>query len=355
VPPKARALLRGAALLALLALIGAVITQRASQRGQLKLTHTPQLSAQALSEGVGVSLGLFASDPAWDYEVFLKELKALGVERLMIVVPLKQDTHTSSAPWLGVPMGVIGRTLSQASALGFKLSLMPVIQLEHRRMDIWRGKLAPQAPERWWGNYSADLRRLAALAERLGVERLVIGSELCSLEGELKRWEALISLTRAHFKGALTYSANWDHYREVPFWALLDEVSVTAYFPLASLHTLEGQWRAYLSEVERFAAEQGAQGEGRPLLITEYGYPALESALKEPWNETTRAPFAPKLQAELVARSTSLLKERSAQGERLRGAFLWNWFGFGGSLDRGYTLRGREGEERLKAALKGEP
>lgn len=345
-PSKGRTLLRVFAALGLLSLSLMIMFKETAKRP--KTQERPQLSARPVRGGLGVSLGLFASDPLWDYETFIDELSELGVLSLMIVVPLKQRDHKSDAPYLGVPLSTIERTARQAKSAGMSLTLMPIIQLEERSMNVWRGVLDPADVDAWWVNYRADMRRLAALGAREGVERLVIGAELCSLEAEERRWSELISELRAKFKGQLTYSANWDHYREVPFWELLDEVSMTAYFPLTRLETLEGEWRARLSQMEAFAEQVG-----RPLLVTEYGYPALESALRTPWDETAKSAFAPKLQAELVTRSTRLLIQRSSTTNApLRGAFLWNWFGFGGQLDRGYSLRGRLGEVRLRELLR---
>lgn len=313
------------------------------------------LSTQEVSKGLGVSLGLFASDPSWDYWEFLEELSALRVTRLMLVIPLKQTDHQSSAPWLGVPLSTIERTVRQAKSLRFHLSLMPVILLQNRSMDRWRGVLNPEDLDAWWSNYNSDIRRLADLAQREGFERFVIGAELCSLESQIDRWRSLIQSLRTRFNGYLTYSANWDHYQEVPFWALLDEVSITAYFPLISLETLEEEWQGHLNEMERFAQSITVEGhnhktKGRPLVVSEYGYPALKSALSRPWDETYQADFDPQLQAELVTRVTRLLHTRmSTSTAPLNNTFLWNWFGFGGLQDTGYTLRGRVGQAKLQA------
>jgi hypothetical protein len=236
---------------------------------------------------------------------------------------------------------------------------MPVIQLKQRTMNMWRGRLAPRDLDRWWINYRALIKRLADLAAEESVERLVIGAELCSLERHATRWLSLIQLARRRFRGVLTYSANWDHYREVPFWDALDEVGVNAYAPLASLERLEEEWSSRLTKLERFAARQGSElKHGRPLLIPEYGYPALESALRAPWDETTGSTCRLDLQADLLERSTRVLhkrvrrERRGDSGSILRGAYLWNWFGFGGAQDCGFTPRGKDAEARLRSVFK---
>ena len=350
-PLLGRGLRRGVVRLAagFIALIStALIAQLLLTRGEEP--RRAQLSSRSASGGLGVSLGLFASDPLWDYEELIQEIAELGVSRVMIVTPLIQGSHRDDAPQLGPPLEVIRRSVQQARAEGLEVSLMPIIQLKRRSMNMWRGRLDPRRPALWWSNYRAELKRLASLAEQESVERLVIGAELCSLEAQTERWRELIQGLRARFKGALTYSANWDHYRELPFWEELDELSVTAYFPIQSREDLERDWAAALDELERFAATRGDAG--MPLYLTEYGYPALASALARPWDETTSAAYDAELQAELVTRATSLLLTRMSERGALRGASLWNWFGFGGRRDRGYTLRDRPGQEALRALIK---
>lgn len=325
----------------LLFIISFIISQGCSE----KKNEAPRLSQSSAQSGVGISLGLFASDPLWNYQPLLQEIKSTGAHQVLLVIPLTQELQTSDTPRLAVAIDVIKRTIIQAKTLQLEVSLMPVIQLKQRRMDIWRGTLAPNTPSLWWSNYRVEIKRIAALSQRLGVVRLVIGSELCSLEEDGERWAEVIHMVRDRFTGIVTYSANWDHYDEIQFWSLLDEVSITAYFPVESMQSLALTWRKNLDEMERFA--QSVTSGGRPLLITEYGYPALTSAMTKPWDETTRAQYAPQLQADLVVKSTQILIQESQNRDSIQGGFLWNWFGFGGTRDHGYTLRGREGQERL--------
>ena len=299
---------------------------------------------------IGVSLGLFASDPLWDYAPLIEEISDLGTGQISLVIPIHQQRHDSNAPSLAVPIEEIRRSIDQAQQKNLDITLMPLIKLHERRMDLWRGTLAPTDPDLWWRNYRSEIKRLAILAESEQVSRLVIGAELCSLEADEASWTQLISSTRKLYHGTLTYSANWDHYSEIGFWEDLDEIAVTAYFPIARKSQFEAHWTDFIQDIEGFARHQQ-----RPLIITEYGYPALESALAEPWNETTQASFDPLLQAELVQRATQFLQKSihtTPHPERvLHQAFLWNWFGFGGQHDHGFTLRGRAGEPALKKVL----
>ena len=300
------------------------------------------------SSAIGVSLGLFASDPLWNYQSLTTEITDLGVQHVLIVIPLKQTDYKSNNPILGVPIEVIRKTIQQSQALNLKISLMPLITLENRRMDHWRGILAPSDPSLWWRNYSLEMRRIGFLAESFQIERLIVGAELSSLENETAHWRKLILNLRTIYKGRLTYSANWDHYRDISFWDALDEVSVTAYFPIQSIHSIESDWQNYLDQVQEYAHVNK-----KPFIITEYGYPSLSSALHEPWNEAAQASLDQELQAILIERATrKILSNISEDKEKgLQQAFLWNWFGKGGSSDSGYTLRGKTGADKFRRAI----
>ena len=318
-----------------------------------KINHTKHQVSLDGARGFGIALGLFASEPSWDYGGLLEEISALGVSQVMIVIPLHQASIYSNTPSLGVGLDRIRTTIRQAQSLSLQVSLMPIIKLQKRQINEWRGKLAPNKEKIWWSNYRIELKRLATLATRQGVQRLVIGAELCSLEGQYERWVGLITDLRVRFKGLLSYSANWDHYLKIKYWSLLDEIAVTAYFPISERSKFEHLWHSYIDKIEHFASRYQ-----RPLLITEYGYPALDSAMKQPWNETSGAAFNSKLQADLVTGATQIILERMSVVQNqpktkgiLKGAFLWNWFGFGAQSDHGFTLRGREGEVTLKLLL----
>lgn len=276
----------------------------------------------------GVSLGLFATDPLYDYGVLVDEVAELGAGSLLVVVPLSLPSSTHSTPVLAVPTPTVSRTLRQAHAAGLTTTVMPVIHLEQRtHSQDWRGRLAPTEPERFWTAYSAALGRIAATAESAGAHRLVVGSELSSLEDEDDHWHAIIAEVRQRFSGRLSYSANWDHHAEVPFWDALDDIGVTAYHPVDDAP--EAAWRTALQ-----AAQDTA--EGRPLIITEYGYPALSSAAQTPWDETTGAAADPTLQAQLYRHALAALACHAHAG-----AFAWNWFGHRADPNSPFSPRGR--------------
>ena len=115
---------------------------------------------------------------------------------------------------------------------GLEVTLFPILRLRVARPGEWRGTLAPRDRDAWFRNYGDVLGDLAAVAGATGATRLVIGSELSSLDGDLDHWRPLVERIRAVFPGKLVYSANWDHYRDARLLDLVDEEGVTGYFNL---------------------------------------------------------------------------------------------------------------------------
>ena len=291
------------------------------------LVHHPQT-------GDGISLGLFASDPLYDYAHLIDEVADVGADALMVVVPVYLATSQASDPTLGVPSPVLLATLHQARAVGLSTTVMPIIHLQTRsHARDWRGGLTPDDPERFWSEYAATIDRVAVLAELGGAERLVVGSELSSLEPELARWQAVIAQVRSRFSGRLTYSANWDRHAEVQFWPQLDEVGVSAYHPVS--FDRAGAWAAALASARETASDM-------PLVITEYGYPALASAAERPWDDQTGAPLDEAAQAALYDEALSALACASPTA-----SFAWNWFGHPSDPSSLFSPRGRPAADVL--------
>jgi hypothetical protein len=184
---------------------------------------------------------------------------------------------------------------------------------------------------------------LARLAEEAGTERLVIGSELSSLERYEDRWRGLIVEAREHFSSAITYSANWDHANAVGFWDALDEVGLTAYFPVGGRQSHTGRaladaWRTPLEQIDDLRRRTG-----KPVLITEVGYTSQRGAAAQPWEHTSGAEVDLQVQRDLYRGFCDAFSETPS----ISGFYVWNWFGFGGPRDAGFTPRGKPAASEL--------
>jgi hypothetical protein len=308
----------------------------------------------------GVGLGLFASDPSWDYGELVTEIAELGATDVLVVVPWYQwDIHaTAIRPRYGhsPTLPTVLRTLLQVQAAGMQASLMPIVLIEHtEHPKQWRGVIDPQARggpavERWFRSYTDFLLSHAVLAEQAGAVRLVVGSELLSMEGERALWLDLIARARRAFSGRLLYSANWDHFRKVTFWDALDEIGVNGYFRLAKdgvrpeLDEVIDAWDDHLKALDGLGREVGL-----PVLLTEIGYPSKVTAAAKAWCVCPHEALDLELQATLL---DGFLQVVDRGGLPFDGFFLWNWFGLGGPDDGGFTPRGKPAEDVVRSWLR---
>jgi hypothetical protein len=297
----------------------------------------------------GVALGLFATDPDWDYGPLVDEIRARGATDVLVVVNAYQSDRFASdiapRPGHSPSEATVARTLGQVRRAGMRAALMPVVRLKTRGPHDWRGVIAPaDGLDAWFESYRRFVLPLARVAEAAGAQRFVVGSELGSLERYEVRWRTFIAEVRGDFSRTLIYSANWDHSHAVRFWDALDEVGLTGYFPLASdgqpssTDTLARAWRTPRAEIDALGRRVG-----KPILITEIGYASQRSAADHPWDDTSVAEVDLRLQQRLYRGFCDAF----AQTPSVSGFYVWNWFGFGGPRDAGFTPRGKPAANEL--------
>jgi hypothetical protein len=292
-----------------------------------------------------VAVGLWPGATAAEVAGRLDELLALGATDVAIVVGWRQPDVRATAIAPGpVADDVVRAALAAAVARGLRATLFPILQLDRVRAGEWRGTLAPADVDAWWSSYEAFIVHHADLAAAAGAAALVIGSELGSTEAWRDRWYHLISRVERRYRGALLYSANWDHYRQVSFWDRVDAIGVTGYFELtgdraASVEALAAAWARARDELVAYA-----DGRGQPLWLTEVGYPSVDGGAVRPWDYTRRGA----LDVEEQRRGFAALA-RAWAGQPLAGLFVWEWSGAGGPRDPGYTPRGKPAACELAA------
>ena len=312
------------------------------------------------SRGPGVALGLDFVDAGRSYVSLLWEAASHGATAVSLVVELRQtDVHAAALiPGPDGPItarsGDLRRAIRDAHALGLETMLLPIIQLDARSEGDWRGVLAPATPEAWWASYGAALLWIAELAEEEGVSMLSIGSELASMEDDIAAWAGLVGRIRGVYGGRLTYSSNWDRFAQTPLWGLVDAVGVSAYFEvgrgvapgaLTASHVMR-QWSQHARDIVGVA-----RGWGVPAVVTELGFPNGETAGAAPWDYQRPAGPAPMLQAMLLGAAMSVL----ARHPEIERVYVWNWFGDGGVVDRGYSPRQKPAGVVLRRASTDSP
>ncbi|MBK8481367.1 MAG: hypothetical protein IPL40_09370 [Proteobacteria bacterium] len=279
----------------------------------------------------------------------LGEIKALGASHvsLTVVWSMRDVRQNRLAPRPGrTPSDAELRWLmAQARALGLELMVFPIVEVERRKPLEWRGTLRPDDWRRWWLSYRRFILHYARLSARGQADVYCVGSELVSTEGQRGRWAELIAEVRQVFRGALLYSANWDHYAPVGHWDLVDMVGLTAYHQLtprrdASEQELLASWGRLRDDLVAWARR-----ERRRIVFTEVGYPSIDGGARFPWDYTQPAV----VDIEEQRRAFSAFVGAWSNVPELAGVFVWDWYGDGGPNDRGYTPRGKPAQGVIEA------
>jgi len=303
----------------------------------------------------GASLTLYFELPelGMSYDQLLWEMAREGFTHVTLVTQWAQGDIRSSSISAehpeASPAELVRRVIRRAHALKLKVLLFPILWVELRSEGEWRGALKPREPERWWARYQGLMVEHARLAAEEQVWGLSVGSELSSLEGEEARWRALIKSIRARFSGLLTYSANWDHYDQVPFWDALDLIGISAYYELASSPESEGEELRRSWAQVRWALHDWYERSGlkAPLFFTELGYPSHAEGAMRPWHDQA----SQVVDLEVQRAAFSAFREAWREDSMLLGASLWTWWGLGGPHDAWYTLRGKPVMSEVRAWL----
>lgn len=278
----------------------------------------------------------------------LREIRSLGANYVSFVVSwsMRDVRSPQIARRRGhtPPDKALLSMANRAHAQGLRVLLFPLLEIRQRKPLEWRGTLKPSSWDKWWRSYRRFMLHYARIAQRARAEMLCVGSELVSTEKMRTRWSALIAEVRALYTGPLIYSANWDHYKPVAFWDLVDFVGLTGYYRLAKSHeateaTMLASWQRHRDRIVTWSRRLG-----RPVLFTEVGYPSVDGGSVYPWDYTRRA----KPDLEEQRRAYSAFSRAWSGVEQLKGVFFWDWYGKGGPKHTGYTPRGKPAESLIR-------
>lgn len=229
----------------------------------------------------------------------------------------------------------VAQIIERARDLRLEVTLKPHLD---SREGTYRGDIRPDDVDAWFASYGRMLRFYADLAEREGVRRLVVGTELAGVSGHTRRWRRLIAQARKRFSGRLTYAANYDEVGRVEFWDALDAIGVDAYFPLTgapdpAVADLVDAWEGPLRELERLHRRWD-----RPVLLTEVGYPSATSAARTPYAASGAQDLD--LQERAVEAALTVVAER----QWVAGTSWWEWRSRPSHVpedDTGFALNGK--------------
>ncbi len=235
-----------------------------------------------------------------------------------------QIIYNTDRQWFGETREGAAQYIDILKANGIKVMLKPQIWIWHGEFT---GYLKMNSEEDWKtleDSYRTFILDYARLAQEKNVALLCIGTELEQfVMNRSEYWDGLIAEIKDIYKGELTYAANWDEYKRVPFWKEMDYIGVDAYFPISEKVTpgfeeaKEG-WKPWLKEMETISTNNG-----KSVIFTEYGYRSVDYAGKEPWVSDRNMT---EVNLEAQVNLTKALYEVMYEKEWFKGGFIWKWF-----------------------------
>ncbi len=301
----------------------------------------------------GVALPMFGHTPDFDYRSRVDEIAALGASWISLVpfhfFATIQDVEILSVPGRTPSDDALVKTGAYARSKGLRVFVLPIVHILKPGAHEWRGAFEPKGDRRreFWTNYARFITHEADLARRMGADLLAVGSELIRLEDDAPEWRAVIEGCRARFPGQLTYSANWDHYRNIAFWDALDVIGLTGYYTVATVddptkNDLRAGWRVPKHRLLEFAKQKNMTA-----MFTELGYPSRDGAAKAPWDYVSVTRYDGEEQADCLAAFFEEFRDEPL----VSGVFVYDWWDAGGPGDVSYSPRGKPGERVVKDGL----
>jgi hypothetical protein len=202
---------------------------------------------------------------------------------------------------------------------GLKVILKPHVDVTD---ETFRGDIQPADRAAWFDSYEDFIGHYADFASRVGADLFVVGTELKSVSGDTDPWRQVITTVESRFPGELTYAANWDEVDQVQFWDALDLIGVDAYYPLSSegqkpsVEELVSAWGTPVANLETTSERWG-----KPVLLTEIGYPTQAGAAAHPFEVKEGEPEDQGAQATAYRAAFDAF----AGLDWVRGMSWWDW------------------------------
>lgn len=235
-----------------------------------------------------------------------------------------QITHNTNRQWFGETKNGLLQYAKEFQKNKIKIMVKPQIW-------VWRGEFTgyiEMESEKKWKvleeSYSDFILTYAKAAQQINADILCIGTELEKFVMQRpKYWQQLIQEIRKIYKGKLTYAANWDEFKRVPFWGEIDFIGVDAYFPLSdrkspTIQEFEIGWKPHKAAIIRIQKKFN-----KPIIFTEFGYRSVDFTGKKPW-DSKKVVENVNLQAQ--ANGLQAIYNQFWNEEWFAGGFIWKWF-----------------------------
>lgn len=253
--------------------------------------------------------------------------------------------------WWGETKEGLRKSVRSAKEAGLNVMLKPQIYIH----GTWIGDIHFKSDDEWqdWEKqYREYIMMMVGIAKEEGVGMICIGTEINhSIKKREQFWRSLISDIRKDYDGLLTYSANWDSYKDVSVWDALDFIGISAYFPLSKTDTptqreLLRKWRPIITKLELYSEQKE-----KPILFTEYGYLTVDGCAHRAW-ELEKKVHELNINEKAQANAMDALFMANWNQKYWAGGFLWKWFpnmdGHEGYPEKDYTPQNKLSASVLK-------
>lgn len=256
--------------------------------------------------------------------------------------------YNTQHQWYGETFEGTKNYINSAKQKGLKVLLKPHLWIWNQ----WVGDLTFASTNDWENfasTYSQYILDYAKIADSLHVDMFSVGVELRNVaKNKPEIFEEIIDSVRNVYSGKLTYSANWDNYKNIPFWNKLDYIGIDAYFPLTELKSPTytdyfNGWKSIKTDLKEYSIKYN-----KPVLFTEFGYRNIDYNGKEPWNDKENG-------SNNVTNQSNALQALYCNfwnESWFAGGFLWKWFPHhsevGGAQDNQFTPQNKPAENIIK-------
>ena len=258
--------------------------------------------------------------------------------------------HNTDRQWFGETKNGLVQYAKEFQKNAVKVMVKP-------HLWVWKGEftgnIEMDSEEKWIileDSYSEFILTYAKAAQEISADILCIGTELEKfVMNRPKYWQKLILDIRKIYKGKLTYAANWDEFKRVPFWGEIDLIGVDAYFPLSeqkspTVQELEIGWIPHKEEIIKIQKQFN-----KPILFTEFGYRSVDFNAVKPW-ESHRVEGSVNLQAQV--NGLQAIHNQFWKEEWFAGGFIWKWFHkhneVGGQKNNRFTPQNKPAEDLIR-------
>ena len=284
----------------------------------------------------------------------LRDIKTLGSTSVTLVPTWYMQTRDANSIMPNAAKSPTDASLVRAINLAHRAGLKVVLKPHVDVIDeTFRGEIQPVDRVLWFQSYEAMIGHYAQIAARSGADVFVVGTELKTMSTETDAFRKVIDGVRSTFDGPLTYAANWDEVDQVQFWDDLDLIGVDAYYPLSSpgqkpsVDDLVAAWQTPLTALKATSDKWG-----KPVVMTEIGYPTQADAAVRPYEVVPGEPEDQEAQATAYEAAFRAFADQ----DWFQGMSWWSWRGDpgdGGRRGSGYPPRDEKAESILASGQGG--